>query len=377
MDINLFTVIGTRPQFVKASALSRAIDKFNESSNINHKILHTLIHTGQHYDDNMSDIFFKELGLNAPDILFEIKKENISHARMTSQMMNDLEETFTSNKPDMILVYGDTNTTLAASLTAAKLGIKIAHIESGLRSFNKTMPEEINRILTDHISELLFCPTEDSVNNLKNEGIKINSFKTGDVMLDVNNYYIKTALDKFDLSKYNLVNQHYVLATIHRQESVDNKERLSNLLNAFNEISKERSVILPIHPRTKKMIKHYKLDDLLDNLIVIEPVGYIEMLGLIINSSLVMTDSGGLQKEAVYNEKHCVILREETEWNEIVDSNLGIISGYHIEDIVSAYNNLSSKKFENKTNLYGDGDSAEKILAIIVNHINQSLLNQS
>ena len=191
----------------------------------------------------MSDIFFKELGLNAPDILFEIKKENISHARMTSQMMNDLEETFTSNRPDMILVYGDTNTTLAASLTAAKLDIKIAHIESGLRSFNKTMPEEINRILTDHLSELLFCPTEDSVNNLKNEGIKINSFKTGDVMLDVNNYYIKTALHKFDLSKYNLINQHYVLATIHRQESVDNKERLSNLLNAFNEISKERSVI--------------------------------------------------------------------------------------------------------------------------------------
>jgi UDP-GlcNAc3NAcA epimerase len=368
-NINIITVIGTRPQFVKASAFSREIKNFNEKHNKNIHINETLIHTGQHYDENMSEIFFNELDLDAPDITFDIKASNSSHSKMTAVIMTQLEEIFLNNKPSFVIVYGDTNTTLAASLAASKLNIKLIHIESGLRSFNREMPEEINRVLTDHVSTYLFCASQDSIKNLANEGISNNVHLVGDVMLDVNNFYIKKAEKEFDIKKYDIKNNDFVLVTLHRQESVDIKERLETLLNALAEINKTQSVIFPIHPRTKKMVKEFNLEYLLDGICLIEPVGYIEMLSLISASVMVLTDSGGLQKEAVYNNKFCVILRKETEWVEIIDNGMGIIAGYNFETIIQSYEENKNKVFNKKLDCYGKGDAAIKILSTILKDI--------
>jgi UDP-GlcNAc3NAcA epimerase len=366
MHVKLITVIGTRPQFVKASAFSRSIEKYNLSDDNQIIIDHTLIHTGQHYDTNMSEIFFDELGLSRPDILLKIKKENNTHAKMTAQIMIDLEPILLEKKPDYLIVYGDTNSTIAAALAASKLGIKIIHIEAGLRSFNKLMPEEINRILTDHISDILFCPTKESMRNLSDEGLSSKAEITGDIMLDVNNFYLEKAIKNFKYDKYLDSNSNFVLATIHRQETVDVKENLVEVLKAFEIISKSYYVIFPIHPRTRKMISQFQLDHMLKNLILINPVGYIEMLGLINNSTLVMTDSGGLQKEAIYNNKFCLIIRNETEWVEIVENNFGSITGYDSNSIIKSFSKFIKLDFNNTHNLYGNGMSANIMLNSII-----------
>lgn len=366
MRVKLITVIGTRPQFVKASAFSRSIEKYNLSDDNQIIIDHTLIHTGQHYDTNMSEIFFDELGLSRPDILLKIKKENNTHAKMTAQIMIDLEPILLEKKPDYLIVYGDTNSTIAAALAASKLGIKIIHIEAGLRSFNKLMPEEINRILTDHISDILFCPTKESMRNLSDEGLSSKAEITGDIMLDVNNFNLEKAIKNFKYDKYLDSNSNFVLATIHRQETVDVKENLVEVLKAFEIISKSYYVIFPIHPRTRKMISQFQLDHMLKNLILINPVGYIEMLGLINNSTLVMTDSGGLQKEAIYNNKFCLIIRNETEWVEIVENNFGSITGYDSNSIIKSFSKFIKLEFNNTQNLYGNGMSANIMLNSII-----------
>ena len=297
-QMKLITIIGARPQFIKAAAVSREISKHKDINEI-------IIHTGQHFDANMSEIFFEQMQISKPDYNLEIN--SLTHGAMTGRMIERIEKVLLKEKPDWVLVYGDTNSTIAGSLAAKKLHIKVAHIEAGLRSFNRNMPEEINRILTDKISDILFCPTNTAVQNLQNEGIGKNSLsnivKCGDVMQDAAIFYSELA----QKPELNLPKQ-FILATIHRAENTDEPKRLTSIFNALSVISNEIPIILPLHPRTKKIISNSQLKTNNSQLIFIDPVGYLEMIYLLQNCSLVMTDSGGLQKEAFFFEKPCVTL---------------------------------------------------------------------
>lgn len=353
----VLTVIGTRPQFIKAAAVSRAIKKHGG-------IKEVLLHTGQHYDDVMSDIFFREMHIPKPDYHFSINTS--THATMTAQMLEGIEQAIIKEKPDTILVYGDTNSTLAGALAASKLHMKVAHVEAGLRSFNMDMPEEVNRILTDRISNQLFCPTDAAMQNLQNEGLATQDkivVKTGDVMYDAALYYAKQAGKHSDIcNKLNLSKGTYLLATIHRAENADDKVRLSSIVDAINLLAKKYTVVLPLHPRTKKMLEQFHLE--LD-CTVIEPVGYFDMLSLLQNCQLVLTDSGGLQKEAYFFHKYCVTLRDQTEWIELIKAGCSTISGANTEKILSAVDGMYSRTFHNGSVFYGDGHAAE----IICNHL--------
>ncbi|MDA3813124.1 MAG: UDP-N-acetylglucosamine 2-epimerase (non-hydrolyzing), partial [Candidatus Cloacimonetes bacterium] len=313
--MKLITIIGARPQFIKAAAVSREIAKHGDIEEI-------IIHTGQHFDANMSEIFFDQMQIPKPDYNLEIN--SLSHGAMTGRMIEKIEEVLLKEKPDWVLVYGDTNSTIAGSLAAKKLHIKVAHVEAGLRSFNRNMPEEINRILTDKISDLLLCPTDTAVQNLQNEGIGKNSLaqivKCGDVMQDAAIFYSKKAQKpKMDLPKK------FILATIHRAENTDDPKRLTSIFNALNKISHEIPIILPLHPRTKIKSKNLKFK--IENLQLVDPVGYLEMIYLLKNCSLVMTDSGGLQKEAFFFEKPCITLRDETEWIVLIENGFNTVVG--------------------------------------------------
>ncbi len=346
--MKILTILGARPQFIKAGTVSREIAKHNDIEEV-------IVHTGQHYDANMSDIFFQEMKIPKPNYFLGIGGK--SHGAMTGQMIEKIEDVALKEKPDWIMVYGDTNSTLAGALVASKLHIKLAHIEAGLRSFNMKMPEEINRILTDRISNVLFCPTVSAVENLKNEGF--NNFdcrviKSGDVMQDGAIFYRQFATKP----KSNIQND-YILCTVHRAENTDNECKLRDIFEALNEIAKDKQVILPLHPRTKKIVKKLNLNA--QNLTIIEPVGYLEMIWLIDNCDLVMTDSGGLQKEAFFFEKPCITLRDETEWVELIDNRFNILVGANKEKIIDIYRN-NSFRLDFDLNLYGRGEASKKIV---------------
>ena len=348
--MKIVSIIGARPQFIKAAVVSKA---FEEIGGINE----VLVHTGQHYDENMSKIFFDELEIKKPDYNLEVGSG--SHAIQTGMMMIKIEEVLLKEKPDWVLLYGDTNSTIAGSLTAAKLHIKIAHVEAGLRSFNMFMPEEVNRILTDRISTLLFAPTKNAINLLRKEGIETNVIFSGDVMYDSILHYSKLAekkkniLDIIDIDKF-------YLGTIHRPANTDNRERLQSIFSAFSEL--DLPIVLPIHPRTKGLLADIKYSD---NVKVIDPVGYLEMILLLKNASKVLTDSGGLQKEAYFLKKPCVTLRDETEWIETLEGNWNFIVGADKNLILEK---VKIKDFGQQNNAFGNGDAGSKIANSLINY---------
>lgn len=348
----IVTVLGARPQFIKAAVLSRLIAEHNELEEV-------IVHTGQHYDANMSAIFFKEMEIPEPKYNLEIN--GIGHGAMTGKMLEKIEEVLVSEKPDAMVVYGDTNSTLAGALAAKKMGIKVVHIEAGLRSFNMNMPEEINRILTDRISDLLLCPTKTAIEHLEREGFKnypIKIVQSGDIMKDaVENYSEFSSKKSKIINDLKLDKNKFVLATIHRQENTDTIENLKSIFEGLSNIAKQMQVIIPIHPRTRIILETNKLHY---DLNFIDPVGYFDMLELLKNCKMVVTDSGGLQKEAFFNKKHCIIAREETEWVELVENDFATLVGSDAEKMEKAFEKFrnSSKDFSMK--LYGE-NVGEKI----------------
>jgi UDP-GlcNAc3NAcA epimerase len=348
--MKIVTILGARPQFIKAGSVSREIAKHKEIEEI-------IVHTGQHYDANMSDIFFDEMQIPKPHYFLGIGGK--SHGAMTGQMIEKIEEVVVKENPDWVLVYGDTNSTLAGAIVASKLHVKLAHIEAGLRSFNMKMPEEINRILTDRVSNILFCPTDTAVQNLKNEGFDTFTckvVKSGDVMQD-------GALFYKDFAKKPQVEtqEGFILCTIHRAENTDDEQRLRAIFEALEEIAQEKQIILPLHPRTKKIIENLGIN--IQNLTLIDPVGYLEMVWLIDHSSLVMTDSGGLQKEAYFFAKPCITLRDETEWIELVTCKANTLVGADKERILEAYRNkFYFQNANDSLNLYGGGKASVMII---------------
>ncbi len=351
--MKILTIIGARPQFVKAAVVSRELAKSKNIQEI-------LVHTGQHFDKNMSDIFFEEMEIPTPH--YNLNINGLSHGAMTGQMLEGIEKVCMTEKPDYVMVYGDTNSTIAGALAAKKMGIGVIHIEAGLRSFNMNMPEEINRILTDRISDILFCPTDTAIENLKHDGIidgAIRVIKNGDVMQDAALYYAQKSSEKSTiLSQLNVKSNEFVLATIHRQENTDSSERLHGIIEALNKISKEMSVVVPMHPRTRKIIER---DQLSVSFTMIDPIGYFDMLELLKHCRLVLTDSGGLQKEAYFFNKYCVTLRDETEWVELIQNGFNQLAGADMQSILNAFQQYVSKPFNKHIDLYGGGKASENI----------------
>jgi UDP-GlcNAc3NAcA epimerase len=353
----IITVVGARPQFIKAATLSRQFQLFG--------IEELIIHTGQHFDANMSDVFFEEMEIPKP--AFQLNIHSLTHGAMTGRMLEGIEDILIKEKPEGVIVYGDTNSTLAGALAASKLHIPVIHVEAGLRSFNMQMPEEINRILTDRISDLLFCPTSTAVTNLLREGygdLPIKICKNGDVMQDAAIYYAAKAELKSDILKQiNLPS--FVLATIHRQENTDSPENLRNIVAGLNDINSKIPVIVPIHPRTRKILAQMKL---VPKFKMIEPVGYFDMIILLKHCDLVITDSGGVQKEAFFFGKHCITLREQTEWVELVENGYNILVGSNSHKLEFAFANLISKSSDFSLDLYGKGHAAERAAEEILNY---------
>ncbi|MFN5630066.1 MAG: non-hydrolyzing UDP-N-acetylglucosamine 2-epimerase [Bacteroidota bacterium] len=350
--MKILTVIGARPQFVKAAVVSR---EFNLHKNINEII----VHTGQHFDRNMSQVFFEEMQIPTPN--YNLNINSLNHGAMTGQMLEGIEKILMDENPDFVMVYGDTNSTLAGALAAKKLNIKVAHVEAGLRSFNMKMPEEINRILTDRISDILFCPTDVSISNLMKEGFEnftTKIVKNGDVMLDAALYYSEYSKEKSKVIN-ELGLQKFVLASIHRVENTDDINNLNSIIDALNTINKTIQVVVPLHPRTKNIIDK---NNLKVSFTIIDPVGYFDMLELLKNCSIVITDSGGLQKEAFFFKKFCITMREQTEWIELVENGFNLVAGSDKNKILSSFDSLINKQSDFSIDLYGTGNSA-KIIA--------------
>jgi UDP-GlcNAc3NAcA epimerase len=375
----IITVIGARPQIIKAAAISRAI-----SSHYSDQLEEFIVHTGQHYDENMSEVFFNELGIPKP--AFNLNVGSGSHGAMTAKMMEGLESLFKREKPDAVLVYGDTNSTIAAALAAAKNHIPVIHVEAGLRSYNKAMPEEINRIACDHMSSLLFSPTRAGMDNLKKEGFDLttvekatidrpNVYHCGDVMYDNSLFFSELSEENSTiLAKNDLHKNQFILCTIHRDTNTDDTQHLNAIFNALIRVQAESKldIILPLHPRTKK-----KMDELLSPQLkskiaqssgfkIIPPAGFLDIIALEKHANLIITDSGGLQKEAFFFKKPCVILREQTEWIEIVKNGNARLTGSNEELIVRQSLEMLAKSDFSHPNLFGDGQAAtficEKIL---------------
>lgn len=362
--IKIVTIVGARPQFIKASAVSRAIKCFNKRyKRGKFKIKEILVHTGQHYNYSMSGIFFRDLCLKKPD--YDLGVGSGSHGAQTAMMLERIEPVLKKESPDFVLVYGDTNSTLAGALAAAKLNIALAHIEAGLRSFDKGMPEEVNRVLTDHVSGLLFCPTQTAVENLANEGIYKGVFKVGDVMLDALLFYLKIAEARSNILKVaGLRPKQYCLATIHRQYNTDNPGRLGCLMENLNKIAKTKgAIIFPLHLRTKKALQKIKFAAS-SNLKLINPVSYLDMLVLERNASVILTDSGGVQKEAYFFKIPCLTLRDETEWIETLRGGWNKLVGMDIKKIEDGIGKRPIDKIYNRK-IYGAGSAADKIVRII------------
>lgn len=356
MALKILTVLGARPQFVKAAAVSREIAT---RSNVQEVILHT----GQHFDANMSDVFFEELEIPKPD--YNLGINSLTHGAMTGRMLEEIEKILLEEKPDVLMVYGDTNSTIAGALAAKKMHIRVAHVEAGLRSFNMAMPEEINRILTDRISDYLFCPTEVAVRNLNNEGfenIDCAIFRNGDVMQDAALYYSQHSAEKSTVADA-LELDRFVLCTVHRQENTDDPDRLKSIVNALNRIHQEVPVVLPLHPRTRGKLEQHglKLD-----VKIIDSVGYFDMIELLKRSELVMTDSGGLQKEAFFFQSNCVTMRDQTEWVELVEHGVNMLTGADEEKIVEAFQTMSKRESDFTVDLYGNGAASARMIDFLL-----------
>lgn len=383
--MKIVTIIGARPQIIKAAALSRAIkQKFIQ------QITEIIVHTGQHYDANMSQVFFDELGIPAPN--YNLNVGSGSHGKQTATMIAGIEEILLNEKPQAIVLYGDTNSTLAGAIAASKIHVPVIHIEAGLRSFNKAMPEEVNRIMCDHVSTLLFSPTKSGFSNLVKEGFlstakppySVNNpkiYHSGDVMYDNSLHFSEMADLKTNIiKKHNLSKGNFIVATIHRNNNTDEPVRLNALFSALYKISEEEKmdIVLPLHPRTAKLLDTNLNSDLLQKVRsskhfkIIEPVSFLEMTALEKNCKIVMTDSGGVQKEAFYFEKTCVILRSETEWVELVECGTAIIADADEQKIISGFKALTSKTDLEFPKLYGDGKAAEFICGEIIEHLSIS-----
>jgi UDP-GlcNAc3NAcA epimerase len=382
--MKVVTIVGARPQFIKAEAVTRAVQRYNQRCPYNRRLQAILIHTGQHYDYLMDKIFFEELDLPKPD--YHLGVGSGSHGRQTGMMLERIEAALFKEKPEVVVVYGDTNSTLAGALAAAKLDIPVAHVEAGLRSYNRTMPEEINRLLTDHLSTFLFCPTDQAVRNLLREGIKDGKGKivkkVGDVMYDSILYYSKLAEKKFsileDLNLFTpnsaLGTLNYYLATLHRAENTNDPKRLKSILKALNEIGRNTPVVLPLHPRTKKMIETYHLFFEFRNIKFIEPVSYLNMLQLEKNAKAILTDSGGVQKEAYWLKVPCLTLREETEWVETIKSGWNVLVGIGVKRIVKEVSHTEERRRYLKGNrVFGDGKASQKIVQILIRYLVNSV----
>lgn len=356
MKKKILTVVGARPQFIKAAPVSRELRKrFNE----------VLVHTGQHYDIQMSRIFFRELGLPKPDYNLNVGSD--THAVQTGKMLMELEKVILKERPNMVLVYGDTNSTLSGALVTTKLNnIPLIHVEAGLRSYNWNMPEEVNRVLTDQMSEILLCPTETAVKNLKKEGARGGIHNVGDVMYDAVLHNTGLALEKSKiLKKLKVEPKSYALCTIHRAENTDDRKRLTAIFRALADSG--QIIILPLHPRTKKFLENYHLlsKKLEHNVKIIDPIGPLDMLALEKNAKLIITDSGGVQKEAYFMEVPCVTLRNETEWVETLKHRNNMLVGADYEKILKTLK--SKRRFRGSRKQYfGNGDAAKKIVEIIV-----------
>jgi UDP-GlcNAc3NAcA epimerase len=359
--MKILTVIGARPQFVKAAMVSRAISPFRNSDEANPRLHEIIVHTGQHYDYNMSRRFFEELSIPVPNYHLEVGSGN--HGCMTGSILSKVEEVMLGERPDVVLVYGDTNSTLAGALAASKLHIPVAHVEAGLRSFNKRMPEEINRVLTDHVSEILYAPTDAAVDNLRNEGIFKGVEKVGDVMLDAFlSYRILADTESRILDGLHLLPKHYFLVTVHRAENTDSERRLKAIFEAFKTIGKDEfPLIVPLHPRTRKMLAQHEIA-VGTGVKLIEPVGYLDMINLEVNARLIFTDSGGVQKEAYFAGVPCVTLRDETEWVETVEAGVNLLAGAQRDSIIRSYEKALHVDVNLKPGLYGSGQTAISIV---------------
>lgn len=361
--MKIVTIIGARPQIIKAAALSRAINthyagRFHE----------VIVHTGQHYDDNMSQVFFDELGIPHPD--YNLHVGSATHGVQTAKMIEGIEKVLLEEQPDCIVLYGDTNSTLAGAVAASKIHVPIVHIEAGLRSFNKSMPEEINRIVCDHCSTLLFTPTQAGFDNLMREGFKADNtgpysidnpkvYHCGDIMYDNSLHFSSVADQKANLlERLGLTDRPYVLATLHRDSNTDDPKRLESILNAFMELSKEITVVLPMHPRTRKMAGDFHSDDI----IITEPVSFLEMIQLEKHARLILTDSGGVQKESYFFQKPCVILRPETEWVEIVEAGAAALVDADHGKITEASRHYLQQPPVAFPDIFGDGHAAKFML---------------
>jgi len=349
--MKIMSLVGARPQYVKETALNQVFKK--------HKIKEILVDSGQHYDYNMAGAFFKTLGISNPQ--YNLGVGSGKHGEMTGKIMTEFEKVAEKENPDVILVFGDTNTTLAGALVAAKLKIKLGHVEAGLRSVPKDMPEQINRVVTDHISDLLFTPSLHANANLKKEGITKGVYFTGDTTYDV---FLKMK-GKFNLKmneKLKLEENSYVVVTLHRDYNVDNKIKLRKILINLNEINKENKIVFPMHPRTRKRIETFKLSKYIENLLILEPLEYFDLMGLVSKCYKVVTDSGGLQKEAYFSGKHGITIRPDTEWHELIESG---------NNLLCNENNLLKQFYKTrdthvKRGIYGDGNSGEKIVKILL-----------
>ncbi|MBL1280414.1 MAG: UDP-N-acetylglucosamine 2-epimerase (non-hydrolyzing) [Fluviicola sp.] len=383
MKKKIITIVGARPQIIKSSALSRAV-----ATHFKEELEEIIVHTGQHYDENMSHVFFEEMKIPFPN--YNLSVGSGSHGKQTAKMLEGLEEIFIKEKPDAVVVYGDTNSTIAGALAATKIHIPVVHIEAGLRSFNKAMPEEVNRIACDHMSSLLFTPTDSGIKNLRKEGFNVTGkgkgsadspsvHHCGDIMYDNSLHFSGISNEKSEiLKKLNLETNGYILCTVHRDSNTDIKENMESIFQALLDIGENSGlkIILPLHPRTKHKMKEQLSTELLENIAnsemieIIDPAGFLDIIALEKNARMLVTDSGGLQKESFFFEKPCVILRPQTEWVEIVNNGNAILADADYDRIIDAFNTLISKDDYTFPSFYGDGKAAEFICQKIVEMIN-------
>jgi len=364
--MKILTILGARPQFIKAAAVSRAIRQHNECID-SRVVQEVIVHTGQHFDANMSEVFFTDLDIPKPD--YNLGIASLGHGAMTGRMLEGIESLIQKEAPNWVLVYGDTNSTLAGALAAAKLHIPVAHVEAGLRSHNMAMPEEVNRILTDRISRVLFCPTQTAVENLHSEGYPFlqpgkqqqDILNVGDVMYDITLYYRDRTAKAISLKTWGLEEKGYALCTLHRAENTDDPRRLESIFSALREITREIKVVIPLHPRTRNLLEKQGRQHWLNGLTILEPIPYLQMQRLELGAHVILTDSGGIQKEAYFHQVPCITLRDETEWVETVEMGWNQIAKADHQLIISAFSNLQTPPRSNQLP-YGNGDAAVQIL---------------
>ena len=365
--MKIINVVGARPNFMKIAPIQKEMDKYKDIEKI-------LVHTGQHYEKNMSKLFFEDLELPEPDIYLGIGSG--THAEQTAKIMIEFEKILKAENPDLIIVVGDVNSTAACSLVSAKMGVKIAHVEAGLRSFDRTMPEEINRIVTDTLSDYLFVTEKSGLENLKKEGVdKLKVFYVGNVMIDSLVHFLEKAKSSKIISELNLEGQNYILVTLHRPSNVDVKENLESIINTFSVLVEDCRIVFPIHPRTRKMIQEFNLDNRikeLDKLILLDPVGYLDFISLMQNATVLLTDSGGIQEETTYLGIPCITMRENTERPVTIELGTNILVGFNHEQIIEETKKiLEGKGKKGKIPELWEGRAAQRIVSIIYQNLKE------